>query len=186
MGMAGSFSKKISNLGSRLALIASLMLLAGILAACGDSVATNNDFSVPVINGLEERPVIGSDAGFRSKILLPNKPELVGQETKVFITNRALPDVRQAYKDEMVKRGWVDVSQSILGSTELGAKGGVEAFEKYVGGDTNKKQVFGVIVLSPDATGNLLDGFRGNGTIPPGSNVVINIQGAYGIPAPTK
>ena len=161
-----------------------LVILAALLAACGNEAAGNNDFSTPTLDGLTLQSTITNDANVRNKLLSPAKTNIVGQDLKVYTTTRDLNSLKQAYHDEMVtKRGWLDVSANIVNNTELGTKGSIESFEKYIGGDTNKKHVFGVIFLTPDATNNILDTFRANGTIPANSNVVITIQGASGITA---
>lgn len=167
-----------------------LIILAALLAACGNEAAGNNDFSTPTLDGLTLQPTITNDATVREKLLSPTKATIVGQDLKVYTTTRDLTALKQAYRDEMVtKRGWLDVSANIVNNSELGTKGSIVSFEKYVGGDTNKKHVFGIIILAPDATNNILDTYRSNGTIPIKDsnnnpvNVVITIQGATGITA---
>jgi hypothetical protein len=161
-----------------------LIILAALLAACGNEATGNNDFTTPTLDGLTLQSTITNDANVRNTLLSPAKTNIVGQDLKVYTTTRDLTSLKQAYRDELVtKRGWLDVTANIVNNNELGSKGSIESFEKYVGGDTNKKHVFGIIILTPDATNNVLDTFRSNGTIPAKSNVVITVQGATGITA---
>jgi hypothetical protein len=161
-----------------------LIIFAALLAACGNEASGNNDFTTPAPDGLTLQSTISNDTTLRDKLLSPTKTNIVGQDLKVYTTTKDIAAVKQAYADELVtKRGWANVTANIVDSTELGTKGSIESFEKYVGGDTNKKHVFGVIILTPDATNNILDTYRKSGAIPTGSNVVITIQGATGITA---
>jgi hypothetical protein len=167
-----------------------LIILAALLAACGNETAGNNDFTTPTLDGLTLQPGITNDPTVRDKLLSPTKTTIVGQDLKVYTTTTDITTLKQTYRDELVtKRGWLDVSANIVNNSELGTKGSIESFEKYVGGDTNKKHVFGVILLTPDATNNILDTYRASGTIPSKDssgkavNVVITIQGATGITA---
>ncbi len=172
---------------SRLALAVCFLLMGLLLASCGSEAPNANDFSAPTAPaGLIEKSEIANDADFRSKVLSLNDKSLVNQELKVYVTEKPA-GVQQFYRDEMGKRGWNNVTSNIINNAELGSKGAVDAFEKFVGGDVNKKHVFGVIIVSPDTTNNPVDRFRSgeNPTVPKGYSVVMTVQGATGVPAQT-
>ncbi len=152
-----------------------LLLLSALLVACGGTADTNFDLYVPT--SLTAVPSIASDADFRAKVLLPARAsEIVEQDVTVYKTAQSLADLQTSYNTEMVKRGWINVSPSILKSDELGNNGLVLAFEKPLA-DPSKKRVVGIILLGPEAKADLLSTYRANDTLPKDQNVVIAIQG---------
>ena len=161
------------------------VLLAGLLTACGTETATTTDYTVPVLTGLEETSNVASKSDFRNKILLPKQTDVTDQDVRVYSTDRKLADLQTAYRDEMTKRGWTNATSNITGSTELGSQGVIEAFEKTVGGDVNKKHVAGLLMVAADFKNDLTDSIRSQGKISADKNLVIIIQGAVGITTPT-
>lgn len=165
-----------------------MLLLSALLVACGGTPDTNYDLYVPT--SLTAVPDVSNNADFRAKVLLPDRSnEIVGQDVTVYRTGQSLADLQTSYNTEMVKRGWTNVSPTILKSDELGNNGLVLAFEKPLP-DASKKRVVGVILLGPEVTNKLLDTYRTNGTLPKDQNVVIAIQGGTAAipsasPAPT-
>ncbi len=169
----------------RLRISLGLALLALSLAACGGETPANADLTVPVVTGLTEVPAVSNDPALRSKLLRPDKPEVTGQDLKVYTTSRSLADIQEVYKVEMGKRSWLDVSSTIIGSGELGNQGIVHTFEKSLGGDPKNKQAVGIISLSPEEKNPLIDQYRISNAIPKDSNVILIITGAYNTNAPT-
>jgi hypothetical protein len=160
-----------------------VVLLAALLTACGGTTDTNYDLFVP--NSVTPVDAVANDNDFKSKVLLPGRAnEILDQQVTVYKTGLALADLQSSYTTEMVKRGWANVSASILKNDELGQQGLVMAFEKPLP-DPSKKRVVGIILLSPEVKNPLLDPYRTNGTLPKDQNVVIAIEGGTGaVPSP--
>lgn len=178
---------KSRRLTARLTLVLVFGLLALLLTACGgEGAATNNNFDVPPPSGLTELPQAANDTAFRDKILAPARPEIVGQQVRVYSTDRQLADVQTSYRGELTTRGWTNVTPNVIGSSEIRGRGDVQAFEKYLDGDVNKKHVVGIIALNPDVIKGLPDDSPIKRVLQTQTNVVIIIQGATGIPAPPR
>lgn len=151
-----------------------MLLLAALLVACGGTPDT--DYSLYTPASLTAVPEVASNANFKNTVLLPSRTDIVEQDVTVYKTSQSLADLQATYNSEMTKRGWTNVSTSILKSDDLGSNGVVLSFEKPLT-DPSKKRVVGLILLGPDAKATVLDTFRANGTLPKDQNVVIAIQG---------
>ena len=158
-----------------------MLILSALLVACGGTADTNYDLFVP--SSLTAVPAAASNNDFRNAVLLPNRTDIVEQNVNVYKTSQSLADLQTSYNTEMTKRGWTNVSTSILKSDEPGNNGVVLAFDKALP-DASKKRVVGVILLGPDAKATWLTTFRDNGTLPKDQNVVIAIEGGTA-PIPT-
>ncbi len=162
-----------------------LLILATLLVACGDAATVDNNFDVPPLDGMTLNDGATNNDALRSKILIPasNSNTVVRQKMSVYTTTRAITDLQGAYDTEMTKRGWSNVSDKITGSGERGADGLVRAYEKFEGGDVNRKHAAGVIMLKPEIKDNdIVNTLRNNGTIAKDANVIILVQGATGVP----
>ncbi|MDB5078163.1 MAG: hypothetical protein JWP00_87 [Chloroflexi bacterium] len=159
------------------------LLLSALLVACGGTPDTNYTLYEPT--SLTAVPEVASNPDFRNAVLSPKRTnEIVEQDIKVYRSGQALADLQSSYTSEMTKRGWLNVTPSILRNDELGQKGVVMAFEKPLP-DASKKRIIGIILLSPDVNNPMLDTYRANGTLPKDQNVVIAVQGGTGpVPAP--
>lgn len=158
-----------------------MLILSALLVACGGTADTNYDLYVP--SSLTPVPDAANNTDFKNAVLLPNRNDIVEQSVNVYKTSQGLADLQTSYTSEMTKRGWTNVTTSVLKSDELGNNGVVLAFEKALS-DPSKKRVVGVILLGPDAQANWLTTFRNNGTLPKDQNVVIAIEGGTA-PMPT-
>lgn len=174
------------NVWKKCGLALVLVLLAGLLVACGSSEATNNNFDVPALTGLEDVPSASTNSELQNKLLNPKSTTITQQELKVYsVANRALADLQKSYQEEMLRRGWIEVSPNVVGREELGNQGLVMAFEKYQDGDQTRKHVAGLIMLSPDLKNALADTIRQTGQVQTGRTVVVVVKGASGIATPT-
>jgi len=151
-----------------------MLLLSALLVACGGTPDT--DYSLYAPSSLTAVPEVANNTDFKNAVLLPSRTDIVEQDVNVYKTSQSLADLQTSYNSEMTKRGWTNVSTSILKSDDLGSNGVVLAFEKPLT-DPSKKRVVGVILLGPDAQASWLTTFRSNGTLPKDQNVVIAIQG---------
>jgi len=158
-----------------------MLLLSALLVACGGPADT--DYSLYTPASLQPVTAADNNTDFKNAVLLPNRADIVDQSATVYQTTQNLADLQNTYSTEMTKRGWTNVSTSILKSDDLGSNGVVLAFEKTLP-DPSKKRVVGIILLGPDADAKFLSSYRTDGTINKGSNVVIAIQGGTA-PVPT-
>ncbi len=169
-------SRKNKNLG-RLILLASLIFTV-LLAACGDTnpLTTDNNFTLPAYDGLEEVPILEAAPDFTSKILLQNDPKFTEKNIKVFQTNANLDDVKNFYLKQLVNQGWVDRTPSLVGPKTLGPDGWILGFEKAAGNSDQRGR--GIIMLNPQAQGtdNLLKPYRDNGTLASNKNVLVVVD----------
>lgn len=163
-----------------------VILLATLLTACGDGAGTNNNFEVPALTGLEEAPLASTSSDLQSKLLNQKSTIITNQELKIYsVANRTLADLQKSYEEEMIRRGWINVSANVVGNAELGSQGLVLAFEKYENGDQSKKHVAGLIMLGPDVKSAIANNIRQTGAIDPTKTVVVLVRGASGIATPT-
>jgi hypothetical protein len=177
--MVGSVSKKISM--PLLAVFTALVLLAGLLVACGDTNTNTTDlnFTLPLYNGLNELPALASSSDFISKVLLSNDPKFSENSVRVFSTSSALTDVKSYYVKELVNLGWNNRSPTLIGADTLGTDGWVLGFEKPAGNNTGRSR--GLFMVGPNANGtnDFLKTFRDRGAIPSGQNLLVVVEGVY-------
>jgi hypothetical protein len=185
--MSGAISK-LRYLG----LVAALLLVAGLLAACGDSnsATNNNDFTLPLYEGISnsELTALENSTDFKNKVT-PTDKNFSDKTIRVFTTSATLADVKSFYQRELPKAGWTDRTTALLGADTLNTQGWVLGFEKPAGNNISHSR--GVFMLGPNVNGtdNFLKSFRDSGTIPSGQNLLVVVDGVYNpngvTPAPT-
>jgi hypothetical protein len=173
-----SLFKKISLRFLSLSFV--LVMLAGLLVACGEEnkTQTDNSFTFPVYNGLNELTALSNSAEFADKVT-PKDQKFSEKSVRVFTTNTALSDVKGYYQRELVNLGWNDRSTTLIGPTTLATDGWVLGFEKPAGNSAGRSR--GMIMVGPNVNGtdNFLKQYRDNGTIPPNTNVLVVVDGLY-------
>ncbi|NWJ94643.1 MAG: hypothetical protein HXX20_02575 [Chloroflexi bacterium] len=183
--MVGSVSKKITM--KILAMLMALLLLAGLLVACGETNANTSDlsFTLPLYSGLNELPALASAPNFVNKVLPSNDPSFTERtkfsegSIRVFSTNSALTEVKSFYVTQLVNLGWNNRTVTLMGADTLSTEGWVLGFEKLAGNNTNRSR--GLFMVGPNSNGtdNFLKTFRDSGAIPSGQNLLVVIDGLY-------
>ena len=167
--------------------LAGLVLL---LAACGDSSPASSDFTVYVPNGLQPLNTVSDD--FRNGLLNTTQQTISDRQVQVYSTDTSLVDLEKDYTDQMKAKGWTDATAGVIGNNELGTNGVVQAYEKVINGDSNKKRVVGVMLLTPSVKGtnNILDKLRTDNGVANTKQLIVIVQAATGqaasTPTPTK
>lgn len=176
--MFDAFFKKISLRFLSVSFV--VLMLAGLLVACGEEnkTQTDNSFTFPVQNGLNELSALSNSQEFVNKVT-PQDKNFVEKSVRVFTTNTALSDVKGYYQKELVNLGWNDRSSTLIGPTTLAADGWVLGFEKPAGNNTGRSR--GMIMVGPNVNGtdNFLKQYRDNGTIPANTNVLVVVDGLH-------
>jgi len=172
------------KISSKLGLLTALLVLAGLLVACGGEEAnpnaTNGSFTLPIYSGLNEIPALAANPEFVKRVL-PEDKNFTERTVRVFSTTTPVSEVKGYYEKELLNLGWSDRSKTLLGIDTLGADGWVLGFEKPSGNNTGRSR--GLVMLGPNASGtnNILKQYRDSGALPSGQNVLVVVDGLYSL-----
>ncbi len=164
----------------RISLFALLLLIAGLLSACGgteNTAANDNNFVLPIYQGMNEIQALSNDTNFTSKIL-PTDKDFVERKVRVFTTTAGLGEVKTFYNQQLGTLGWTDRTSSVVGLNTISNNDGwIQAFEKPAGNNTGRSR--GLMMFSPTFKNDLLQTYRDNGALPSGQNVLVVVDGLY-------